>query len=217
MEELCRDFGVSPYSVRTMGSNGFAIGDAASYGSHSWLIEMRDSICWRHTDELYQELVDIYFPKCLAIFIAQCEACAVTTNPSKDRLWIFDVPLGDNTISVAIKSNSTISDFHFNHPEKKISFDVIGNYGTTGHCNVAIPCDFLIGDLAVLKDGIALRIDRDYELSTNATHHTFDLIYPHSTHEIAITGTQVIPEFPYYQSIMLVAIAFSLLMILLRR
>lgn len=217
MDELSSEMGITPYRVSTMGSNGFAIGDAASFGIHSWLVELRDSIAWRHTDELYQEFVDVYFPKVLAFFISMAEACAVTTSPAKDRLWVFEVPLGDTTISVAIKSNSTISDFSFSQPEKKIAFDVIGNYQTTGHCNVTIPRGFLEGEFAVLKDGISLREGEDYILSENVTHHTFDLNYIHSTHEIAIVGTQVIPEFPYYPSIILVAMAFTLLMILLKR
>ena len=75
--EISYEMGVAPYRTSGIDPTGFAISDANSFGASAWLIEVvGEDSCWRHTDELFQELVDVYYPKCLAIFITMCEFCA---------------------------------------------------------------------------------------------------------------------------------------------
>jgi hypothetical protein len=69
-----QEIDVSPYRAFSIGSEGFSIGDANNYGISSWLLELEgEDTAWKHTTELYQQLEDEIFPKCLAIFLAMCE------------------------------------------------------------------------------------------------------------------------------------------------
>ena len=70
--------GISPYRNPSFDSQGFAIGDAIALGVKSaWLIEsVGQATAWRHLPEHYEELVKIYLPKCLALFIAMAESCS---------------------------------------------------------------------------------------------------------------------------------------------
>jgi hypothetical protein len=72
---VAEEMEITPYATRVFGSNGFAIGDAVALGVESaWLVEsVGIATAWKHLPENYDELVNIYFPKCLALFIAMCE------------------------------------------------------------------------------------------------------------------------------------------------
>ena len=73
--QISAELGITPYRTISFDSNGYAIGDAVSLGVQSaWLIEtVGEETAWRHLPEHYDELVNTYFPKCLAIFIAMNE------------------------------------------------------------------------------------------------------------------------------------------------
>jgi PKD repeat protein len=81
--QIASDLGVTLYRSGPMGSTGFAIGDAYSLvGASSWLAEV--DVSWTHTDEEWQRLVKTMYPRCLAMFIAMCELCAVDSPPPED-------------------------------------------------------------------------------------------------------------------------------------
>lgn len=104
--------GISPYRISSLGSHGFAIGDAVALGVKSaWLIETVGlATAWRHLQEHYEELVNTYLPKCLALFIAMAESCEsapaapeilnVTQHPPGDTLYIS----GPVTVNVTVES-----------------------------------------------------------------------------------------------------------------
>ncbi len=73
--QICAELGITPYRTISFDSNGYALGDAVLLGVQSaWLIEtVGEETAWRHLPEHYDEIVNIYFPKCLAIFIAMNE------------------------------------------------------------------------------------------------------------------------------------------------
>lgn len=77
INELSVDMEVSPYTTNSVGSRGYAIGDAYSFGACAWLIETCSS--GGHVAYPYEDVVNIYFPKCLPILIAMCEACETET------------------------------------------------------------------------------------------------------------------------------------------
>jgi len=81
--ELCSSWGISPYPNPSLGSQGFAIGDAIDLGIESaWLIEtVGIDTAWRHLPEHWDELVDTFLPKCLALFIAMAESCSSAPSP----------------------------------------------------------------------------------------------------------------------------------------
>ena len=110
-------------------------------------------------------------------------------------IMIFDAGIWEWTpYNVFVFSNSTLSDFSFNPENTMIQFNVIGETGTTGFCNVAIPKDLLYAedDWTVLIEGnpVTPTINDD----TQNTYLYFT--YPHSTKTVEIIGTTAIPEFP---------------------
>jgi hypothetical protein len=106
----------------------------------------------------------------------------------------FDVVLNDIHYSISILSNSTVSDFNFNQAEMQIGFDVTGESGNTGYCNVTIPKSLLTGSPWVIKiDNTII----DFDETTNDTHTFLYFTYTYeSPLQVAIEGTWVIPEFP---------------------
>jgi hypothetical protein len=137
------------------------------------------------------------------------------------KQWVpireFNFTFGENTYNVVTSSNSTIENFNLNQAQKQISFNVTGPTGTTGFCNVTIPDDLLWGEFSVYIDGSPLVQDVDYTQTYNGTHHTFYITYNHSTHTIEIIGTNVIPEFPTWTSILLILIVLTVAIVVYKR
>jgi len=79
---IAQNMDITPYRTLPFGSNGFAIGDAVMLGVKSaWLIEaVGQNTAWKHLPEHYDELVNVFFPKCLALFIAMCEISVLKAN-----------------------------------------------------------------------------------------------------------------------------------------
>jgi hypothetical protein len=79
--QIANDLGANPYRIHSMGSSGYAIGDAYYLANaSSWLAEVDPE--WIHTDVEWNRLVDEMYPKCLAMFIAMCEAFTYVPQPS---------------------------------------------------------------------------------------------------------------------------------------
>ena len=104
-------------------------------------------------------------------------------------LYTFSIVWGEETFVVSVESNSTVSNFAFNQPDKEISFNVTGPDGTIGFCNVTIPKALLYGEpWTVLIDGALV----SPTITENATHDCLYFTYTHSTHTIQIIGTWII-------------------------
>lgn len=110
------------------------------------------------------------------------------------ELSTFPVTVGLETFEVAVRSNSSVSEFSFSSSLKEAMFTVEGESGTTGFCNVKIPAELIWGDLSVYINDTLLTENVDYTQSSNSTYHEFQITYSHSTHVIEIRGTDVIPE-----------------------
>ena len=110
----------------------------------------------------------------------------------------FPVFLDDTIYPVALLSNSTVSRFYFSAPLKQIGFNVTGSSGTIGFSNVTIPLTLMWCDQP--EDWQVTVGDSSptyFPTSTNNGTHTFlYFAYNHSTHNVKITSTYVIPEFP---------------------
>lgn len=108
---------------------------------------------------------------------------------------------------IETKTNSTVLNFNFDQPNRKITFNVSGPSNTTGFCNVTILNTLLWGDFTVLIDGNSpttlTRIDNTTHTSL---HFTYELLSPRS---IQIIGEHVIPEFPTWTSIILIFLALT--------
>jgi len=89
-----------------------------------------------------------------------------------------------------IVSNSTISAFNFNAAQKLISFNVNGSSGTIGFCKITIDNSLLGGPYIVLVDETPVTPS----VTSNGTHSFLYFTYAHSTHNVSIMGSTVIPE-----------------------
>jgi parallel beta-helix repeat protein len=102
----------------------------------------------------------------------------------------------NESYSVSIDSNSTLSNFSFNATAKTLSFNVTGTSGTLGFCRVAIPNILMScadpNDWIVKVNGTLVG-DRTITTSGNYTYVYFR--YYHSTETVQITSTISIPEF----------------------
>jgi hypothetical protein len=107
-------------------------------------------------------------------------------------------------IELNIRSSSTVSGFVFSEESKMISFSATGEDGTKGVTVVTVG-SVLEGPYTVMVDGTAVT---DFKTTETAEGETeIEVTYDHSTREISITGTQVVPEFPVTMLIMGIAIA----------
>jgi hypothetical protein len=115
------------------------------------------------------------------------------------------------TYYVDMITNSTVSDFIFNADEKLISFNVTGSTPTTGFCRVAIP-DALLGGPYTVSVGTTPVTP---SIVSNGTHSFLYFTYNHSTQNIKIIGTHVIPEFPsaiiqpLFMALSIIAVIFA--------
>ncbi|GEM_PF-1247433 len=109
---------------------------------------------------------------------------------------------------IEITSNSNVGAVQLMQAEKKVSFTVEGETGTTGVTQVTIPKAMLSGEMMVLIDGqVVTRGSNDVIVKSNTnTHITFEINYSHSERTIEVSGTNVVPEFPISIVIMAVAI-----------
>jgi len=100
----------------------------------------------------------------------------------------------NQAFAASIVSNSTISAFTFDQPDKKIAFDVTGSANSTGYVNMSIPMRLLSGAWTILVDGADAASKTT--IAENQTYTTIYLNYSQSTHSVQVIGTKVIPEFP---------------------
>ena len=129
---------------------------------------------------------------------------------------IFDAGIWEWTqYSIFVFSNSTVSDFSFKPEDTMIQFNVMGESGTTGFCNVTIPKGLLRaeGTWTVLVDNNPIIPVVNDDASNTYLYFT----YPHSTKTVEIIGTTAIPEFPSWITLPLFMLATLLAAIIYRR
>jgi hypothetical protein len=96
---------------------------------------------------------------------------------------------------------------------KEISLNVTGVSGTVGQCNITFPILLLGGTYEVKVDGVPVATVK----STNTTHTSLYISYNHSTHEVAISGATIIPEYPELAALPLLFLAATTLVLLRSR
>jgi hypothetical protein len=119
------------------------------------------------------------------------------------------------TYYVPIFTNSTVSDFSFDHDEKSISFNVSGTAGT-GFCNITVPRALIYASptewVVILGDRILAQ--EEYNVTENAEYVFIYLNYSHSSHLIEIKGMWVVTE--YQPNLLpLTVVALSLIAVLI--
>jgi parallel beta-helix repeat protein len=90
--------------------------------------------------------------------------------------------------SVNILSNSTITNFNYSSSDRKISFNVEGEHGTIGFCELTIPHISMDANRieVVIDNGNTPILYSNLNLRDNATHRWIFFSYQHSTHAIVI-------------------------------
>lgn len=105
----------------------------------------------------------------------------------------YSIILGGNPIDLNVYSNSTISDLAVSKSTKQVSFTVTGGAGTSGVTVIPIG-NIMKGPFVVQFDGQNMTDFKQVkDLATGEI--SLELRYQHSSHQIIITGTQVVPEF----------------------
>ena len=106
-----------------------------------------------------------------------------------------------------------VSNFSFDQPSKKISFNVTGEQGTAGFCNITMSKTFLGEPYIILKDGVLVTPT----VTSNATHTSLYFTYTQSTHKIEIIGTTIVLEFPTVIATMSLLTVLALTLLLTKR
>jgi len=119
-----------------------------------------------------------------------------------------DITVGGNQMFLNIQSSSIVGAVVFDEENKKLSFQVTGSTGTNGMAIIPVS-QVLQGPYVVTFDG---NFWQDFEIYEDKTSGDtlMKIHYPHSTHEITITGTAVVPEFSSFASLVLVISIVSL-------
>jgi hypothetical protein len=105
------------------------------------------------------------------------------TTPS-----MMSVMVAGESVDVSVESASTISAFTLDETSKTMSFNTDGSGAET----TVVVGSVLEGPYTVLVDGQATRAEEKQVDGVNT------LVIPHMSgaHEVTVTGTQVVPEFP---------------------
>jgi hypothetical protein len=117
------------------------------------------------------------------------------------------------TYPIPIFTNSTVTSFDFNAGAKAITFNVTGQTGTLGFCNVTIPRNLLnataLSDWVIMFDGNRLT-SGEFNITQNDDYVFVYLNYSHSEHEISIVGT-IVPIAEFQPDILPLVLAISTL------
>jgi hypothetical protein len=121
--------------------------------------------------------------------------------------------------NVDIASNSNVDNVGLKQEQKMVTFTVEGQTGTSGVTQVTIPKAMLSGEMTVMIDGKAAASDSNDVIVTSntSTETTFEINYHHSQHDVAVSGTNVVPEFPLSTVVMAAAIGSVLAIVAVLR
>jgi hypothetical protein len=109
-------------------------------------------------------------------------------------------------LKLQVTSNSTISGLSFNKNTRLMNFTVSGRDGTNGFCSVHISKELLDGKPIVLLDGNQIQAG----VSQDEANYYVYFTYNHSSHNVAIGGSNSIPEFLYALTTLLLVLSVLL-------
>jgi hypothetical protein len=103
------------------------------------------------------------------------------------------VVIADANVDVNIRTNSTIGQLELDEENNSVSFTVDGQTGTAGTTEISIG-KMLEGPYTVTIDGQATT---NFEVANEGSvDAVMTISYTHSEHDVVVTGTSVVPEFP---------------------
>ena len=111
-----------------------------------------------------------------------------TKEPAKLESRNVPVSVGGKNVDILLQSSSAITKFGLDENNKKISFTADGDSAGTTRLSLG---NVLKGPFVVMMDG-----QETQDFTTDKQGQTLEMTYSSGNHEISISGTQVIPEFP---------------------
>jgi len=120
------------------------------------------------------------------------------------------VTVNGNPVILTINSSSTVSNFTFSGQEKRISFNINGDENTQATTLVQVS-PVLAGPYLVTVDGNSTNFD---SLKDQSSGQTNIILINTGTHNISIIGTNVVPEFPYSSSFLVVSLIVASIIIM---
>jgi hypothetical protein len=126
--------------------------------------------------------------------------------------WLhFKIIHDGETYVIPMTTNSRISNLQFSSLLKQIMFNVTGEIGIMGYCNITIPKNLLkaepLSAWIVLLDGYP----KPCTTTENEIHTFIYMSYIYSNHGIQIQGTWVIAEFPPIMILLLLMVSTMLI------
>ena len=124
--------------------------------------------------------------------------------------YLHKVEWDETIYQIETNTNSTILNFQFDQPNRRISFNVSGPSETQGFCNVTIPNSLLWGDFTMLIDGNPETTLKQNNNSTHTSlHFTYEIL---NTLNVQIISEYVIPEFrAWTPTLILMVLMFTLI------
>jgi len=112
------------------------------------------------------------------------------TSEQQNKLESRNIPVSveGKNVDVLVESSSSITKFGLDEENKKISFTADGDKEGTTNLSLG---SVLKGPFVVMMDG---EVTQDF--TTDEQGQTLEMTYSSGNHEISISGTQVVPEFP---------------------
>ncbi len=129
----------------------------------------------------------------------------------------FQIIHDGETYVIPMTTNSCISNLEFEPLIEQIMFNVTGETGTMGYCNITIPKHLLKAEpLSTWKVLFDDNLELQYIDTENQTHSFIYINYTYSDHRIQIQGTWAIPEFPPIMSLALLIVSIMFIAVLNR-
>lgn len=132
----------------------------------------------------------------------------LTVEASSSEVFAETVAFADKSFEFPVNSISTVSNIEFDEQAKQLSFTVSGEFGGT----TSAPISWLLeGPYTVMMDGAEVT---NYDTSENSEtgEITLRLFHSDGTHDVVVTGTNVVPEFPYAIFILFAAISTAVIL-----
>jgi hypothetical protein len=123
------------------------------------------------------------------------------------------ITLGGVNYIVNTRSNSSVALVASAAPAPLLTFTVAGPEQFTGFCNVTIPKALMWSDIIPAENGWVVQVDGQTitpQITTYGTNTYIYFTYSHSTHNVSIIATGIVPEIGGLQSLTLILIALAM-------
>jgi hypothetical protein len=119
-----------------------------------------------------------------------------------------------NGFGVTVESNAAITEFKFNQTQKTATFEIAHHSESAGFFNVTFPSNLLNGTFSVANEENQPLL---FEVATNQSHCLLCVNISQGAKGVIIAGTEAIPEFSSYATVLGTLCALLCVMIIYRK